>query len=63
MTPIKPDSPVVRETAAIHKTRPLVVELHPKLLAIWPKGTQQWLTVDYETVFALAQKLEARRKP
>ena len=54
--------PVVRETATQYRGKPLVVSIHPRMLAIRPKGTREWFAVDYEALFDLARKLDARRR-
>ena len=53
--------PLKRETCLIYRGAPLVVTLHAKYLAINQKGHGSF-TVDYEAIFDLARKLEARRR-
>ena len=38
ITKLQAGKPLVRETAVYERTRPLIVELHPKFLKIRPKG-------------------------
>jgi hypothetical protein len=52
--------PVVRETVVQDRGRPLVVALHPRMIAIRPKGTREWFSVPYDALFDLARKLAAR---
>ena len=52
---------IVRETSSLDRSRPLVVELHPGYVAIWPKGTKESLRVSWGAILDLGRKLEARR--
>ena len=61
VTRIPPGHPVIRETAAQERRRPLVVALHPRHLEIRPKGLRAAFAVDYETIYDLARKLVWRR--
>ncbi len=67
MTTLKGDSRVLRETAALERGKPLVVELRALLwLRIRPKGARYAYEVDYQAVFGLgarkaAEKLLAER--
>jgi hypothetical protein len=54
--------PVVRETAVQDRGRPLVVAIHPRMIAIRAKGTHEWFSVPYDALFDLARKLAARSK-
>jgi hypothetical protein len=61
MTILK-DTPVIRETAALYKGRPLIVELHAGYMVIRPKGKQlERYILDYGAAFETAAKIESRR--
>jgi hypothetical protein len=62
MTRLRTDSKVVRETGAIVKQRPLVVELTRLHLRIRPKGARWAYEVDYESVFVLGAKKAAEKE-
>lgn len=54
--------PVVRETSALYRGRPLIVELHAGYMILRPKGRRtERYTLDYGAAFELAAKIEARR--
>ena len=64
MTRLNGDSRVVRETAALERGKPLVVERWPSWLRIRLKGARY---VDYQAIFNLgarkaAEKLVAERR-
>ena len=59
MTKLLPGQSVTRETAEMERARPLVVRLHAKYLEIWPKGTQQGYTMNYDVIFDAARKRAA----
>jgi hypothetical protein len=50
---------IQRQTKATHRGRPLVIELHPGFLAIWPKGNRERYTITYEAIFSRAALLSA----
>ena len=52
--------PVRRETGAIVKGRPLVVELHAGYLTLRSKGKRHTVTVDYRAVLDLGYRILAR---
>lgn len=54
--------PLVRQTALEYRGVPLVIAMRSRMISIRPKGTHQWFDVDYETLFDLARKLDARRQ-
>jgi hypothetical protein len=62
MLQLKAGSPLVRETAARYRGRPLVVELHPGFIALHPKGMREKVTVDYATALEVGYKLLAREQ-
>jgi hypothetical protein len=62
ITKLNSDKPLVRETALESRGVALVVALHPRFLEIRPKGTQEWFPVDYEAIYHLAMKLDARQR-
>ncbi len=67
MTRLNGDSRVVRETAALERGKPLVVELRPHWLRIRLKGARYGYEVDYQAIFNLgarkaAEKLVAERQ-
>lgn len=54
--------PLIRETAAAERGDTIVVELHPRFMELRLKGKRAGVTVDYETILALARKLAYRRE-
>ncbi len=56
MTRLKSNNPVVRETGACVRHRPLVIELRELILRIRPKGARWGYEVDYESIFELGAK-------
>ncbi len=61
MTKLKPGQSVVRETLAIERGDPLVVELSGRTIQVWPKGARaKPAPVSIEALFDLARKLDAR---
>ncbi len=62
MTRLEGQARVVRETGAIVKRRPLVVELSALILRIRPKGALWAYEVDYESVFVLGAKKAAEKE-
>lgn len=62
MTTIKPNSPVIRETAIQRRGRALVIELHPNYLRVRPKGAREALALDYATLYDCAAKIDWRRR-
>ena len=62
MTTLKADSSVVRETATLYRTRPLVVRLKARHLEIREKGRRDTLLVDYAVLYDFAQKMRWRRE-
>ena len=62
MTRLDGQARVVRETAAVVKHRPLVVELSALILRIRPKGARWGYELDYESVFVLGAKKAAEKE-
>ena len=62
MTRLRGQARVVRETGAVVKHRPLVVELSALILRIRPKGARWGYELDYESVFVLGAKKAAERE-
>jgi hypothetical protein len=62
MTSIKSDSPVIRETGAAYRGRPLIVELHPGYLTLREKGRRDIVSIDYATAYELGWKMKARNE-
>jgi len=57
MTFLGRDKKVVRETAAVHKGRNIVIELaHPSIVRVKEKGRRFWYETTVEAVFSLAAK-------
>jgi hypothetical protein len=52
----------IRETDLEHRGRKLVVQLLPKCVCIWPKGTTAHTYVTYDAIYDLGLKIEARRR-
>jgi hypothetical protein len=61
MTKLQPGKPLIRETAAMDRRDPIVVELHPKYIELRLKGKRSGVTVDYEAVLDLGRRLAFRR--
>ncbi len=62
MTRLDGQARAVRETAAVVKHRPLVVELSALILRIRPKGALWGYELDYESVFVLGAKKAAEKE-
>lgn len=62
MTRLEGQARVVRETGAIFKRRPLVVELSALILRIRPKRARWAYELDYESVFVLGAKKAAEQE-
>ncbi len=60
MTKLSGDKSIVRETAIAYRGRPIVVELHPKYIRLWPKGTTRSVNVSYEGLYENALLREAK---
>jgi hypothetical protein len=58
MTKLTTESPTRRETSGRHRDRVLCVELHPGFVKIWPKGTRQFTTLDWEVAYEAGLKME-----
>jgi hypothetical protein len=50
-----------RETGALYRSKPLVVELMALSMRIRPKGAKWGYEVDYESIFVLGARKEAER--
>jgi hypothetical protein len=62
VTRLEGQARVVRETGAVVKHRPLVVELSALILRIRPKGARWGYELDYESVFVLGAKKAAEKE-
>lgn len=62
MTRLEGQARVVRETAAVVKHRPLVIEISALILRIRPKGARWGYELDYESVFVLGAKKAAEKE-
>lgn len=58
----KIERPLLRETAAVDRGRPLLIELHPGFLVLRPKGTRQRWSISYQAVFWMAVKTEVEER-
>lgn len=56
------ERPILRETAALERGRPLLIELHPGFLVLRPKGTRQRWSISYHAVFWMAVKAEVEER-
>jgi hypothetical protein len=61
-TPLKPNKPLARETAAQYRGRPLIIELHPGYLEIREKGRRNRVTLDYRTALEVGYKILWRQQ-
>ena len=61
MTKLTPDNIVVRETAALDRGRPIVVELHPAHLVLRLKGLRDAHFIAYDALLWRAIKNSAER--
>ena len=52
---------LVRETAAVDRGRPLIVELHAGIVVFRLKRTRYRYSADWDTLYRFAQKAEAER--
>jgi hypothetical protein len=62
VTRLEGQARVVRETGAVVKHQPLVVELSALILRIRPKGARWGYELDYESVFVLGAKKAAEKE-
>lgn len=62
MTKLTQDSVVVRETAATHRGREIVAELHARYMTLRLKGTRQSVNISYDDAYENALIREARLK-
>ena len=62
MTRLRADARVVRETNAVVKHQPVVVELRAFILRIRLKGARWAYDVDYESIFQLGAKKAAEQR-
>jgi hypothetical protein len=62
MTELKSESPTIRQTGALERTRPIVVELWPRYLTIRLKGLRSGYNVDYGAILDLGRKRAWLRK-
>lgn len=64
MTPINPDSPLQRITAATYQGRRIVIELHPKYVKIYRQGRRRSdaVNVPYDVIYESGIKMEVRRE-
>lgn len=58
----KIERPLLRETAALERGRPLLIELHPGFLVLRPKGTRQRWSISYDAVFWTAVKAAVKEQ-
>lgn len=61
VTKAQDDKRVKRETAAMYRWRPLVVEIGAHSMRIRLKGKRLFYSIDYESIYSLAGKKEAER--
>jgi hypothetical protein len=59
VTKIAGDKFVVRETHVLERTRPIIVELKPRLLELRLKGTQERFVLPYDVALDFARKRTA----
>ena len=62
MTKLTGDKSVMRETSLEVRGVPLVVALRARTISIRPRGGREWFAVDYETLYDLARKIDARQR-
>lgn len=62
MTKLTLDSKVIRETTALYRGRPIVVELRSGVVVYRLKGTRQAWPLDHEVGIEAAMKQEFRDK-
>ena len=56
MTKLPTEKPLMRQTDTLYRGDPLVVELHPRYLAIRVHGKRTRYNVPYDVIFDLARK-------
>jgi len=54
--------PVIRETGALYRRRPLVVTIQPRHLELREKGRRDTLSLDYLTIYEMAMKIRWRKQ-
>lgn len=57
MTKLLPGKSVKRETAAFDRSDAIMVELHPKYLAVRIKGRREVYNVPYDAILDLGRKI------
>ena len=62
MTKLNSESPVVRQTTAVYRGRPIVIELLPGYMRLRFKGKRESHILDYPVAIECAMKVEAREK-
>ncbi len=51
-----------RETAAVERGEPLMIEIAPRAITIWRKGTREKYSLTYSSLFLAAAQAEADRQ-
>jgi hypothetical protein len=65
MTKINPDSPTIRESTALYKNRPIIVEMHSSYLVFRVKGMRSirgMMSIDGALHRSLRSQVEADRQ-
>lgn len=57
MTKLEAGKTVKRETAAVYRGRPLLVELHPGHVTLREKGRRSKVDIDYRTILETGYKM------
>ena len=62
MTKTSSESPTIRETHAMYRGTPIVVELYPGYMKLRLKGKRDSYVLDFEVAYECAMKVDAREK-
>lgn len=57
MTRLESGKTIKRETATMYRGRPLVIELHPRHVAVRQKGKRTDVVLGYDAIYEAAYKL------
>lgn len=59
---IAPDKHIIRETLALDRGKPVMVQLFPHSLRVWVKGKRESVVVPYDAILDLGRKLAFERR-
>jgi len=62
MTKLQAGKKMTRETAALDRRRPIVVDLFPFYVGVRVKGTREFYSIPWDCILDLGRKIDARQK-